>query len=243
MTTLYYGDWHGKLNVIGSAIMSAERKVLDGHEPITIVQVGDFGWGFPRFDLEKFLKKRAKNGWTVPIYTCLGNHDNWVRYDKKCKEDPESPIFEIIPGSGAFVVKRGAVIQIDGAWHAFFGGADSTDRHLRTEGIDWWVREQPSMAEFELLHDNINKYKVKVVVAHEAPLRMAHSRVRRKESITACNLEKLYSLSDHQPSYHMYGHHHTCIKKKVGMTKFVCCGLHGDYFSRPGGFPKKIKRM
>lgn len=243
----YCGDWHGKLSVIGSTIMSAEARIKNGEDPITIVQVGDFGWGYHDKAVERFLEKRAKRGWSAPIYTCLGNHDNWDLYYEKCNEYSNDSFFEMIPGSGVFIVKRGHVVEIDGIIHAFLGGAESIDRHIsESRGAKdgnkyWWKGEEPNMNEFNLFHDNINKYKAKVLVTHEAPLRKKHNRVRRKQSHTAQMLERLYQLSNHQPRFHVYGHHHVLEREKIGMTEFVCCGLHGDYFSKPGGLISRKK--
>ena len=230
MTIRYMGDLHGNIRDIGDALQSAESKYTD-ESPVTIIQVGDLGTGWPDKKFEDFLEKRARQGkWKVKLYSCLGNHDNYQVYDERCKEDPNSSTFEIVPGSGFYVVKRGHVIEIDGVNHIFMGGARSTDKHLRVEGRDWWAREEPSAEEFNLFYDNMQLYKPEVVVTHEAPLCVSLFRQGRKSDNTSNMLQKVLNMSDHQPKKLYFGHHHLLDKWKVNGIKFYCCGIGGEYW-------------
>ena len=231
MTILYAGDWHGRVNNISSLLQSAESKHTDD-TPVTIIQVGDMGSGFPDGEFEKFLHKRARQGkFNVKVYTPFGNHDNWDQYDERCKEDPNSATYEIVRGSGFYVVKRGHVISIDGINHIFMGGAESTDKHHRTEGETWWAREEPNAEEFNLLYDNLQVYKPEVMVAHEAPHRIPLSRDNRECSYTPSMLERIIDLSDHKISRYFFGHFHDLDKWVVDDVEYYCCGWHGEYVS------------
>jgi len=224
----YAGDLHGRLSDLGRIVMSAEAKQFDA-----IVQVGDFGIGFPGRHTIRWIEKRAFQGkWTVPLYTCFGNHDSWDLYDAYFDANPDENLFELVPDSGVYVVRRGAVIDIAGIKHIFLGGAESTDKHRRIEGVSYWAREEPSRAEFNLFFDNWETEKPDTVVTHDAPLRIDIKRMRRNSSHTPRNLESVCKLTKHSPRHWVFGHHHSIEKWKVQKTKYYCCGLHGQGWLR-----------
>lgn len=239
MAILYVGDLHGKVNILGDIIQSAEAKGFTA-----IIQVGDFGFGFPDNCWNDFLEKRARQQkWKVPIYTCFGNHDNWNRI-YQMREEQASDKVELVQGSGVYFVSRGTVLEIDNISHIFMGGAESTDKHKRVENVSWWDLEQPTHKEFELFFNNLEDQKPDTIVAHEAPLRIDLKRARRNDSYTAKTLENALKLSDHQPRNYVFGHHHILNRWKVGRTKYFCCGFHGEYWLRDdihGGWTKSEK--
>lgn len=227
-TIFYVGDIHGRLADLGAIIQSAEAKGVSA-----IVQVGDFGWGFPGGTMTKFLEKRARQGkWTVPIYTCFGNHDNWYRIEEMREEQGNPDVIEIVPGSGCFYVARGHCIDIAGLKHLFLGGAESTDKHLRTDGVDWWATEEADRTEFDKFFDALENEQPDTVITHDAPLRVEIYRKRRRQSVTPNMLENALKLSEHKPRRWYFGHHHVFKKWKIQSTKFYGCGLHGEYWSR-----------
>ncbi len=228
MATLYVGDLHGRVNDLSNLLQHAEAKGA-----AAIVQVGDFGLGFPDRCWDEFFQKRARQGkWTVPVYTCAGNHDNWDWLDQLTAEQGNPNQVEIYPGGGLYFIPRGNMVEIDGISHLFLGGAESTDRHHRVEGVSWWAREEPNHQEFEKFFDALENQKPDTIVAHEAPLRVKLDRARRNQSYTPRMLENALKLSNHQPKRWYFGHHHLLEKWKVEKTKFYCSGLHGQYWSR-----------
>ena len=64
---------------------------------------------------------------------------------------------------------RGQVFTIDGLKFFTMGGAQSTDKMYRTEGVSWWAGEMPTMAEMEEGIANIyaNGCKVDYVITHD----------------------------------------------------------------------------
>jgi hypothetical protein len=228
MAKIYYaGDIHGRLNDLGRIIQKAEARSIDA-----IIQVGDFGFGFPDKGIRKFLEKRARQGrWTVPIYTCLGNHDNWnLAYE--LREEQGTDIVELVPGSGCYYVHRGAYIEIAGIGHLFLGGAESTDKHKRKEDVNWWANEEPNKDEFDQFFFNLESFKPDTVVTHDAPLRVDIKRMRRNSSTTPNMLENVLKHSDYTPRRWYFGHHHVFERWKIKGTKFFGCGLHGDFWNR-----------
>lgn len=226
-TIIYAGDLHGRLDDIGKIIQSAEDRSVDA-----VVQVGDLGFGFPDKTTRKFMEKRARQAkWSVPFFTCLGNHDNWdLIYEMMGDEYPD--VIELVPGSGFFYVTRGTTIDIAGSKHLFFGGATSTDAHLRKPGYDWWAGEEPTRLEFERFFDALNNDKPDTVVTHEAPIRVKLKRKFRNGNYVANGLENVIKLTDHMPKNWMFGHHHLLQRWKIDGVKYFCCGLHSQYWER-----------
>lgn len=240
MSTLYSGDLHGRIDDLGSILQFAEA-----HKISAVIQVGDFGLGFPDKCWNPFFEKRARQQkWTVPIYTCAGNHDNHDWLDQLVVEQGYPDKVEIYPGGGLYFVPRGQVLEIDGVSHLFLGGAESTDRHVRVEGVSWWAREEPNAQEFDKFFEALENQKPNTVITHEAPLRIKIDRVRRNQSYTPNMLEKALKLSEHQPSNWLFGHHHILDRWKIEKTKFFGCGLHGQFWLREdenGGWSKHKK--
>ncbi len=228
MSILQVGDLHGEVDALANIIQSAEAKKC-----AAIIQVGDFGYGFPDKCWDDFFNKRARQGkWTVPIYTCAGNHDNWDMLDQLTKDQNYPNQVEMYPGAGLYFIPRGNVVEIAGIKHLFLGGAESTDKYRRTEGINWWAREQSNQEEFEKFFYNLEKEKPNTIIAHDAPLRVDIYRAGRKKSLTPVTIERMLELSNYQPKRYAFGHHHLLEKWKIGKTKYYCCGLHGQYWER-----------
>lgn len=225
----YAGDIHGRTNDTSALIQRAEAMGIS-----TLVQVGDFGVFGPRnCTLYKMIAKRARqNKWKTKIITCFGNHDNWDLYYELCMLYPDEDLLEIVPGSGVFVARRGSVIEIEGIKHLFMGGACSNDRHHRTEGVDWWDREEPDIEEFNDFFQAWETHKPDTILTHEAPLRVPIKRALRKSNTTVRMLDNAIKLSSHKPKRWYFGHHHRLEKWKIDGIKFYCCGLHGDYWER-----------
>lgn len=225
---LYVGDIHARINDLGRIVMSADSK-----KDAAIVQVGDFGFGFPDRAITLWLEKRAeKSGFKTPIYTCMGNHDNWDLLYDMWEERGRPDMFELVPNSNCFYVHRTSLIDIFGVSHLFLGGAESTDQHHRKSGISWWDREEASDQEFEKFFEVFDTQKPDTIITHDAPLRVELFRVRRNQSRTPNILERVYQLSKHRPRRHYFGHHHMLDKWKIDGTKFYCCGLHGEFHER-----------
>ena len=229
---VYAGDIHGRTNDIGKFTQSCDMRHENTEEESVIIQVGDFGFGFPDRTMIKWLRKRAEREYKTPIYTCMGNHDNWDLLEEMSREQNNTDLIELVPNSNCFFVQRGAMIDVFGISHLFLGGADSTDKHHRIEGRDWWAGEQPSSLELERFTKAFNEEKPNTIVSHDAPLRIPFERMRRNQSITAGGLEYAYRKSKHRPRRHYFGHHHKLKQYKDSGTKFYCCGLHGQYFER-----------
>jgi hypothetical protein len=107
--------------------------------------------------------------WTTLLVD--GNHDNYnVLYDF-----PESDQFGgkvgVLRPHVLHLKQRGHVYLIDGKKCWVFGGAESTDKFIRTEDLSWWYQEMPCMDEYVHGVAQLNEHNkdVDYVFTHEAP--------------------------------------------------------------------------
>jgi len=74
-------------------------------------------------------------------------------------------------GINIFHLKRGYVYTINDKKVFTFGGAESIDKHYRTEHISWWKEEVPSMEEYDRAVENFLKVdnEVDFIITHTLP--------------------------------------------------------------------------
>lgn len=116
--------------------------------------------------------------------------------------------------SQVFRIMRGSILNIDGYSILGFGGATSTDKFWRTEGVSWWPGEMWNYADIEQLTtllDTSNLY-VDIVLTHEAPASVVNflynGHPRSVDTITK-GLESLKNHIDYRKWF--FGHHHQDI--------------------------------
>ena len=106
--------------------------------------------------------------WTTLV--CMGNHENWPRVQAL----PIIPMFGSHVGVIAthiFHLIRSNIYDIINKKFFVMGGATSTDKLHRIEGISWWPEEIPSYVEFDKGLDNLNNCNntIDYIIAHTAP--------------------------------------------------------------------------
>jgi len=148
-----HGEW-GELNTL-----------INKRSPDIILQVGDFGW-WSHFHGKKGLGRKGRifdqfgiKPQDTKIFWIAGNHENWD--DLNCITD-DTP-YEI--QDNVTYCPFGTVIEIDGTNILMCGGAESTDKDGRTEGIDWWRSEIITQEEMDRLPD----CRIDVVISHTIP--------------------------------------------------------------------------
>ena len=221
----YAGDTHGYVKHIAEIDAAATEAGVK-----YVVQVGDFGirWPGGQCPVFRYFEKRARKNRPGPQWiTCGGNHDNWDKWNKLSAEQGHPDLVELAPG--CFFAQRGSVHTLNGVKHIFCGGAESTDRHMRTAGIDWWAAETPTYADFTLFMDRMESEQPEVVVTHDAPSCVYIERTQRDRAPTPRSLDNVLRYSSHKPSRWYFGHHHRMDEWNIDGVSFICCGLHGQH--------------
>jgi Icc-related predicted phosphoesterase len=162
---LYLGDLHGNFNLIGQYVK------LYGIKDAHIIQVGDFGVGFARFEkerqaLEMIHQQLIDNN--VHVWAIRGNHDYKPYFDN----DP-------FGFTNIHLVADYTVLKLADKNILFIGGAVSVDRMWRktkrqkqgilenyTMGIESWWEDEIFVLDCDKLGEMSD---INIVVTHTAP--------------------------------------------------------------------------
>jgi len=162
---LVVGDIHGSWGYL--------NKLINRKQPDIVLQVGDFGW-WPHFHNKRGLlpkrelfkqfgiKNKLSNGKYCQVYWIPGNHEN--TNDLRCTTKDYEPV-EI--QDGVTYCPFGTVLNINDQNILCCGGAESTDKHHRIEGVSWWKSEIISQEDMD--HLPSTKYKIDIVLSHTIP--------------------------------------------------------------------------
>jgi predicted phosphodiesterase len=154
-----------------------------------VIQIGDLGVGFMPINLFDKLPRNFR-------FFC-GNHD--------CR---------------TLAHKLKAHLGDFGEFHDVFyiSGADSIDRGLRTEGIDWWPDEELTYAQGQKAIEQWAASKAKILLSHDLPQSLAESHyLIYDRSRTRTILQA--AIEARKPEMVVYGHHHKSFRTlKDGVT-------------------------
>ena len=203
------GDTHGSLGI------ARLQTFLKSHPKLTksdyVIIAGDFGAVWQRETLDEDLQPYEMLPFTVLFVD--GNHENFDLLNS-------FPVEKWNCGKVHFVrpniihLMRGQVYVLDGNKIFTFGGATSTDRCFRKEGVSWWSSEMPSFEELDEGIANLKKYgnKVDYIIAHSCceralmypPLRTRNCRMGRFPENQM--LSYFDEIADYKHFY--FGHYH-----------------------------------
>lgn len=156
--------------------------------------VGDFGF-------KKQWEWLQTNPTNYPHYIVPGNHD----YIPKIHKYPYTGNYDEIEHYKIFMVR----------------GADSIDKHLRTEGLDWFADEELNYKEQLEAFDFYCKCKPRIVVSHDCPQSVMQSLFGYPEKSQTRNmLEAMFN--EHKPELWVFGHFHQSKDVNILGTRFVC---------------------
>lgn len=164
------GDIHSKLSIIGHYI---ERLKLSHY---TIIQVGDFGYGFSSNQfalLDELLKINH-----IQLIVLRGNHDNYYNHFPKLGKPEYSRKL-----SNIIFLKDFDVLEWNDKKILCIGGAICIDRVDRVDGSSYWKQESINYdkIKFDTEPDTFQRYmldqytkNIDMVISHTAP-KVLHS--------------------------------------------------------------------
>lgn len=197
------GDWHGHL---GWAIGSVDAAMKAGAK--TLIHVGDLPVDWPgknrgRFDkrLNQVLIERE-----LTLVLSVGNHDNHDTAAKLEAQDDGLASYR----SNIKILPRGSRSIIEGLTIGGLGGAYSVDQKRRTEGKDWWAREEPTQEEADQL---VAGGPVDILITHDVPASVPMKGDLELPADTIVRAEKTRILLDEtvrqlRPPHLFAGHWH-----------------------------------
>jgi hypothetical protein len=103
-------------------------------------------------------------------------------------------------------------------------GADSIDKHLRIEGLDWFANEELSYQEGLELFDYYIDSKPRIVISHDCPQSVMNHFWKYSWSFGKSNTRNLLEamFNEHQPEFWFFGHHRESKDELINGTRFIC---------------------
>lgn len=208
------GDTHGNIDC-----QKFNNPYFPAAEGDYVIICGDFGavWNGTEKE-QKLLDWYNDKPWTTLF--CDGNHENFELLSKYPVEEWNGgKIHRIRPK--VLHLMRGQVFTIEDKTFFVMGGASSIDKEYRTEGLNWWAEEIPSLREMDEGFANLEKvgYKVDYVITHSAPTMVLTSinPTYRTDAVTRY-LEIVRQTVKF--GWHYFGHYH--IDKDFLNYKATC---------------------
>lgn len=162
------GDTHG--NARGEFSKFNSKNFIEGKSLTKndyVIITGDVGFFWSK-ESDYWMNWISNKPWTTLFVD--GNHEPF----HKLYQHPTVPMF----GSkvrkitdSVFHLMRGEVYTIDNIKFFTMGGAESTDKVYRVEGVSWWGEEIPTYQEFEYGLRNLdeNSNEIDYIISHTAP--------------------------------------------------------------------------
>ncbi len=204
------GDTHGEVDIRKfNSRKFSEQKNLTKSDFIIIT--GDFGllWDGSN-EYNYWLKWLSEKNFTTLFID--GNHENFEMLNS----------YPVITWNGGKAhqitdsvihLMRGQIFLIDGYKFFTFGGAKSSDKEFRKEGVSWWKEEMPNQEEYVEGFRNleVNKWKVDFIVTHTCPVKIQKVLLEKSDkNLETTELNQYLSEIDSKTNYkHWYfGHNH-----------------------------------
>lgn len=100
-------------------------------------------------------------------------------------------------------------------------GANSPDKHIRTQGVDWFENEELTYRKFLGVMDVFEKQKPSIVISHDCPQSVKMSEFGfYDQTITNSALENCLEI--HQPDIWIFGHYHESKNFVYRNVNFIC---------------------
>ena len=168
MSFIISGDTHGILD-IDKVVHFFEAHEGKYTEEDYLIICGDVGVCGLSPEIDSQVRKILRE---LPVTTLFidGNHENFNELNSYPEDEWNGGKVHMIENNIIHLM-RGQVFDIDGTTFFTFGGAYSTDRAWRTEGVSWFQEEIPNEEEYEEGRKNLEKagFRVDYVLSHTGP--------------------------------------------------------------------------
>ncbi len=219
------GDTHGRIDLLKLLNFEDSRNDLSKDDYMIIC--GDCGVLWEEGSAEFMLNKYSALPFTILFVD--GNHENFDLLERY-------PIRKWKGGEARFLrediiqLMRGQVYTIDGATFFTFGGAVSTDRMTRVEGVSWWRQEKPTYEQLDIALANLERVNntVDYIITHSCDERSLYHPLLRDKLISKGVRFENYLLSNFEErvkyGHWYFGHYHvdcdislnkTCVYNKI----------------------------
>ena len=203
---LYFcGDTHGEVD-----FHKLNSKHIQGHitEQDYVIICGDAGVVWDGGKSDRYIQNwYLSKPWTTLFVD--GNHENFDLLSQFSTYNWNGGEIHKI-NDKLFHLKRGQIFNIKGKTLFTMGGAPSTDKIHRKEGVSWWAQEIPSREEFDLGLENLAKHnnRVDYIVTHDVPDKILDtlSHNNYKHNIVTNYLEVLRTTVNY--NHWFSGHYH-----------------------------------
>lgn len=157
------GDTHGDIDFLKLRLFADNNLQLTKNDYMIIA--GDFGAVWSAKTLSENLKPYEELPFTVLFVD--GNHENFDLLNAYPVTEWNGGKVHVIKPNIIHLM-RGQVFEIEGKTFFTFGGATSTDKAFRREGISWWQDELPTDDDLQEAFKNLERHNFKVdyIITH-----------------------------------------------------------------------------
>lgn len=181
----------------------------------SIIQLGDWGFQWPEIGQVGWLKEELKKA-KVHLTFIEGNHDNFTLLKRDHFFGANHPC---AMGPNLTYIPRGVTFALGGIRFAGLGGAVSIDKAQRISGRSWWPEEAITEEDMARLVRNTERFKVDVLVTHDAPdLSLWHQMGMKPYHDSEAHRKLINrALEITQPDLHYHGHMHHRHTSALGL--------------------------
>lgn len=183
------GDIHGDIDIhkLSNKYFPENKKLCKSDY---VIIAGDFGlvWDGKRPD-QYWLKWLKERNFTTLFVD--GNHENFDMLNSYPVDIWNGGKVHFINDSVIHLM-RGQVYKIEGMKIFCFGGAPSSDKEYRKDGISWWKQEIPSEEEYKEGIESLkaNNWEVDYIITHTSPssiFKIVKEKYNKDKEITEIN--------------------------------------------------------
>lgn len=210
---VFIGDIHGEFGQLNSFMNEFYSK---HKEPTTFIICGDVAY-FWLNDPTPIIKRPPYS----KIIWIPGNHENWEIVDKY----ELGKLHEL--QDGVFMASFGAIEEIEGKKIMFCGGAESTDKNLRTPFVDWFPQEIITNKDMNFIFDEVKQQKIDILVSHTCPGIVFPELSKKMDWLQERSSDPSTHALDiiverFKPELSVFGHFHRFTQGTVNDMVFTC---------------------